>query len=140
MTTNSPSSTVFPGGKNVYGAAVGILMLGTRFPRIDGDIGNAGTWPFPVMYRVVPGASPDRVVRLQAKGLLDAFIDAGKDLIRHGADGISTNCGFLALFQDEFSAALDVPVATSSLMQVPFVERLLPPENGWASLRFPQQI
>ena len=127
MTTNSPSSTVFQGGKNVYGAAVGILMLGTRFPRIDGDIGNAGTWPFPVMYRVVPGASPDRVVRLQAKGLLDAFIDAGKDLIRHGADGISTNCGFLALFQDEFSAALDVPVATSSIMQVPFVERLLPP-------------
>ena len=43
MTTNSPSSTVFQGGKNVYGAAVGILMLGTRFPRIDGDIGNAGT-------------------------------------------------------------------------------------------------
>ena len=59
--------------------------------------------------------------------MLDAFIDAGKDLIRHRADGISTNCGFLALFQDEFSAALDVPVATSSLMKVPFVERLLPP-------------
>jgi Asp/Glu/hydantoin racemase len=59
--------------------------------------------------------------------LLDDFISAGKDLIRHGADGISTNCGFLALFQDELSAALAVPVATSSLMQVPFVERLLPP-------------
>ena len=127
MTTGSPSTTVFQGGKNVYGAAVGILMLETRFPRVDGDIGNAGTWPFPVMHRIVPGASPDRVVRLRAEGLLDDFISAGKDLIRHGADGISTNCGFLALFQDELSAALAVPVATSSLMQVPFVERLLPP-------------
>ena len=64
---------------------------------------------------------------LGRRTLLDDFISAGKDLIRHGADGISTNCGFLALFQNVLSAALAVPVATSSLMQVPFVERLLPP-------------
>jgi len=115
------------GGKSVYGAALGILMLEARFPRIPGDMGNAITWPFPVHYRVVPGASPDKVVRKEAAGLLDAFIDAGRDLVRHGADGITTNCGFLSLFQDELAAALNVPVATSSLMQVPMIERLLPP-------------
>ena len=49
------------GGKTVYGASVGILMLETRFPRIPGDIGNALTWPFPVHYRVVRGATPDNV-------------------------------------------------------------------------------
>ena len=129
MTTNSTNPTIFQGGKNVYGAAVGILMLETRFPRVFGDIGNAATWPFPVMYRVVPGASPDRVVRQRGEGLLEAFIAAGRDLVRHGADGITTNCGFLALFQDELAAALGVPVATSSLMQVPFVERLLPADK-----------
>ena len=37
------------GGKTVYGAGVGILMLDTVFPRIPGDFGNAATWPFPVM-------------------------------------------------------------------------------------------
>ncbi|WP_413835111.1 hypothetical protein [Desulfobacula sp.] len=40
------------GGKNFYGAAVGILMLETKFPRVCGDIGNGVTWPFPVLMRV----------------------------------------------------------------------------------------
>lgn len=115
------------GGKQVYGAPIGILMLEARFPRIPGDMGNALTWPFPVLYRVVPGASPDRVVRRGAAGLLDPFIEAGRDLIRQGAEAITTNCGFLALFQAELSDALQVPVATSSLMQVPMVQALLPP-------------
>jgi|GEM_PF-4308656 hypothetical protein len=101
-------------------------MLETSFPRVLGDIGNAATWRFPVMYRVVPDASPDHVVRRRGEGLLEAFISAGRDMVRHGADGITTNCGFLALFQDELATALGVPVATSSLMQVPFVERMLP--------------
>ncbi len=117
------------GGKTVYGAAVGILMLETRFPRIPGDMGNAGTWPFPVLYKVVTGASPDHVVRRGADGLADRFIDAARELVATGADGITTNCGFLALFQDQLAAAVGVPVASSSLMQVPLVQSLLPPDR-----------
>ncbi len=111
----------------MYGASVGILMLDARFPRIPGDVGNATTWPFPVLYRVVRKATPDLVVRQGAAGTLDAFIEAGRDLVRDGADGITTNCGFLSLFQQQLSEALQVPVATSSLMQVGLVNRLLPP-------------
>ncbi|MEO0622435.1 MAG: aspartate/glutamate racemase family protein [Pseudomonadota bacterium] len=108
-------------------AAVGILMLDTRFPRIPGDIGNPATWPFPTLYRRVPNASPHRVVRERAVGLVPAFIEAGRALIAEGADGITTSCGFLALAQEDLAAALKVPVATSSLLQVPLIERLLPP-------------
>lgn len=118
---------VVTGGKSVYGASVGILMPEARFPRIPGDMGNASTWPFPVHYRVVRDASPERVVTQKAAGLLDKFIDAGRDLVRHGADGITTNCGFLSIYQPELAAALDVPVATSSLMQIPLVQATLPP-------------
>jgi Asp/Glu/hydantoin racemase len=114
------------GGKAIYGAAVGILMLEARFPRIPGDVGNALTWPFPVHYKVVRGASPDLVVRRNAEGLLGAFIDAARELVSDGADGITTNCGFLALFQKELADAVDVPVLSSSLMQVATVNRLLP--------------
>lgn len=120
-------SSEVAGGKTVYGAAVGILMLDTRFPRIPGDIGNAGTWPFPVLFKVVRGASPDHVVRRQAAGLADHFIDAARQLVADGADGITTNCGFLALFQNQLAEAVGVPVASSSLMQVPMVQGLLPP-------------
>jgi Asp/Glu/hydantoin racemase len=75
----------------------------------------------------VPGASPDRVVRQRAAGLLDAFVAGAHELVRMGVDGITTNCGFLSLFQSELAAAAGVPVAASSLMQAPLIERLLPP-------------
>ena len=115
------------GGKAIYGAPLGILMLEARFPRILGDMGNGLTWNFPVLFRVVRGASPTRVVEQGATGLLDAFIEAARDLVDLGAEGITTNCGFLSLFQRELAAAVRVPVATSSLMQVPWVQATLPP-------------
>ncbi len=115
------------GGKSVYGASVGILMLEAQFPRIPGDMGHALSWDFPVQYRVVTGASPDHVVRREAEGLLPVFIDAARDLVASGVDGITTNCGFLSLFQAELAAAVQVPVATSALMQVNMVNALLPP-------------
>ncbi|HUA55804.1 MAG TPA: aspartate/glutamate racemase family protein [Candidatus Sulfotelmatobacter sp.] len=115
------------GGKAVYGARLGILMLEARFPRIPGDMGNARTWPFPVLFRVVAGASPERVVNQRAAGLMNAFLDAAADLVQQGADGITTNCGFLSLYQAEIARHVGVPVATSSLMQVPFIQSVLPP-------------
>jgi len=110
-------------------AAVGVLLLETRFPRIPGDIGNTATFPFPVLLRTVPRAAPRRIVTEGARDtdLLPAFVAAGRALVAEGADGITTSCGFLSLFQAELAAALAVPVATSSLMQVPVVERLLAP-------------
>ncbi len=121
------SGRIARGGKAIYGAPLGILMLEAKFPRIPGDMGNATTWPFPVLYRVVTGASPEKVVLKGAEGLLPDFIAAAQDLVRLGAEAITTNCGFLSLFQKELSAAVNVPVATSALMQVPWVQATLPP-------------
>jgi Asp/Glu/hydantoin racemase len=115
------------GGKAVYGAPLGILMLDARFPRIPGDMGNATTWPFPVLYRVVKGATPERVVLHGAEGLLQDFLDAAAELVDQGAEAITTNCGFLSLFQRELAAQVKVPVATSALIQVPWVQAMLPP-------------
>ncbi|MDP3548375.1 MAG: aspartate/glutamate racemase family protein [Phreatobacter sp.] len=114
------------GGKAIYGAPLGILMLEARFPRIPGDMGNGTTWPFPVLFRVVRGADPERVVLQGARGLLPDFIAAARDLVDLGAEAITTNCGFLSLFQRELAEAVNVPVATSSLMQVPWVQATLP--------------
>ncbi|PTM41769.1 aspartate/glutamate racemase family protein [Bosea sp. 124] len=128
ITIATPQSRrIARGGKAIYGAPLGILMLEARFPRILGDMGNGATWPFPVLYRVVGGASPDKVVLKGAAGLLPDFIAAAQDLVRLGAEAITTNCGFLSLFQRELAAAVGVPVATSSLMQVPWVQATLPP-------------
>ena len=101
-------------------------MLDARFPRIPGDMGNAATWPFPVLYRVVRGATPARVVLEGATGLLPEFVAAAAELVAVGAEALTTNCGFLSLFQAELAEQAGVPVLTSSLMQLPWVETTLP--------------
>ena len=114
------------GGFNQYGFTVGILMLDTRFPRIPGDMGHAATFPFPVRYHRVPGASPDLVVRHGAAGLLPAFVEGARQLEREGVGAVTTNCGFLVKYQAELAASVRVPVLTSSLLLVPLVHRMLP--------------
>jgi hypothetical protein len=114
------------GGFNQYGFTVGILMLDTRFPRIAGDMGNAGTFPFPVRYHRVAGADPDLVVRRGAEGLLPDFVAGARALEHEGVGAITTNCGFLVKYQCELAASVSIPVFTSSLLLVPLVHRMLP--------------
>ncbi len=106
---------------------LGIIKLDTRFPRPKGDIGNADSFAFPVRYAVVEGASPQRVVTERAAGLLEPFIAAGRRLIDEGALAITTTCGFLTIFQRQLASALPVPVATSALLQVPWVQTMIAP-------------
>lgn len=107
-------------------AALGILMLDTRFPRIPGDVGNKASWPFPVRFAVVPGAAPDRVVGADADPLLENFIAAGRDLVAGGCTGIATSCGFLAPQRQRLADALGVPVAASALEQAALIQQGLP--------------
>ncbi|MDD5099399.1 MAG: aspartate/glutamate racemase family protein [Syntrophales bacterium] len=105
--------------------AIGIIMLDTVFPRIPGDIGNAGTFPFPVRYKIVRGASPQRVVKEADSRLLEPFLDAARSLESGGVKAIATSCGFLALFQRELVDAVDIPVFSSSLLQVPMAQAMI---------------
>lgn len=97
---------------------LGLLMLDSHFPRPLGDIGHADTFGFAVRRRVVPGASPRRVVQERSRGLLAPFIATARALVDEGAGAIATSCGFLVLFQQELQAALPVPVWTSSLLKL----------------------
>jgi hypothetical protein len=98
---------------------LGILMLDTRFPRLAGDVGHPASWRMPVRYRVVRGASPQRVVRDGDPSLLAPFIDGARALAAEGAAAITTSCGFLLRFQAMLQAAVPVPVWTSSLLALP---------------------
>ena len=72
------------GGHTTYGHPIGILMLETRFPRLPGDIGHAETFDFPVLYDVIAGAVPDRLILERDKTLLDPFVDGARRLERAG--------------------------------------------------------
>jgi hypothetical protein len=125
---------VIHGGKPFYGYDVGIILIDNPMPRLVGDVGHAATFPFPVLYEVARGADPRRVVDRAAEGLLESFIAAARRLVDHGVRAIATGCGFLAIYQEELAAAVTVPVATSSLLQIPQVLRMLGPNQRLAVL------
>ncbi len=109
------------GGYSVYGYELGVIMLDTKFPRVIGDIGNAKTWDFPVLYKVVKNKTPDKVVLNLTYEDIAPFIEAAQELEKMGVKAITTSCGFLSLFQREIVKAVSVPVFTSALLMVPWV-------------------
>jgi hypothetical protein len=115
-------------GQSVYGADVGIILLDSKLPRPVGDVGNARTFDFPVLYEVAEGALPRHVVEEAAQGLLGNFIRTAERLLERGVRAVATSCGFLAIYQREMASALGGPVATSALLQVPLVLQLLKPD------------
>jgi aspartate/glutamate racemase len=108
-----------------YGQKVGILMLDTHFPRIPGDIGNATSFPFPVVYKTVKEANAESVVLKADPSLIKPFIEAAKELEAEGCKVVITSCGFMAKFQKEIASKLDIPVISSSLLQVRLVSSMM---------------
>ncbi|MFK8079816.1 MAG: aspartate/glutamate racemase family protein [Granulosicoccus sp.] len=113
----------------VSSGTIGVIMLDTRFPRFQGDIGNPHTWPFEVIFEVVSGASARAVVTDTATQNLQPIINAGINLQRKGVSGITTSCGFLSLFQREIAQHLEVPFLASSLAQLPWIQATLPTDK-----------
>ncbi|MGY8631877.1 aspartate/glutamate racemase family protein [Bradyrhizobium sp. 14AA] len=104
---------------------LGIIMLDIAIDRPPGDVGHPASWPFEVIFRTVPGASARKIVDGNDADLIEAFVAAGDALHAQGAIGLTTSCGFLASRQRELSARMKLPLATSSLLQLPMVERCL---------------
>jgi hypothetical protein len=102
-------------------ADIGIVMLDNRIPRPHGDAGNPASFDFPVAMAVTAGAGTRRVVEDSAAGLLPAVTATATELAGSGVSALTTCCGFLALFQRQLADSLEIPVATSSLLQVPLV-------------------
>jgi hypothetical protein len=99
---------------------LGILMLDTRFPRIEGDIGNPASFAFPVIFRTMTGIGPDDAVAAHPDRprVLAALKANAEALAAQGAVGLSTSCGFLSLYQKDLEALSPVPVATSALLLI----------------------
>jgi hypothetical protein len=115
---------------------LGVLMLDTRFARFVGDIGNPQSYAEPVLFEVVRGATVDKIVPAKAPPLIDDFVAAGERLIARGATAVTTGCGFLVLNQAELAARLSVPVATSALLLIPALMKLLPKGKRLGVLTF----
>jgi len=100
----------------------GLMQLET----MPGNSTNTASYPFPVRLVQVPGANVETVITHPSQKLLVDMIAIAKDLVeKEGIEAISTSCGFNAIFQKALAEAVDVPVFTSALLQVPFVQALV---------------
>jgi Asp/Glu/Hydantoin racemase len=102
---------------------LGIVMLDTRFPRPQGDIGHPETFAVQTHREIVRGVWPDKVVQsaasLRQARIVPGFQAVVRSLERRGARAITTSCGFLVLLQKELQSVAKVPVLTSSLLLLP---------------------
>ncbi|BHH86059.1 aspartate/glutamate racemase family protein [Desulforhopalus sp. 52FAK] len=90
-----------------------------------GNSTNPQTYPFPVLFKRVAGANYQSVLVTPDSGLIQPMVEAAEAMIAQGVRTIITSCGFNAIFQRELAAALNVPVFTSALMQIPFIRTSL---------------
>ena len=105
---------------DTYGHAIGILLLDYRGPFIPGDVGNASTYRYPVLYKLVEGLTFDLVLSGDRKAEA-LIVEAAKDLERFGVRGISSDCGFLVEHQQAVAREVKCPVFLSSLLQIPYL-------------------
>ncbi|UCE53643.1 MAG: aspartate/glutamate racemase family protein [Desulfobacterales bacterium] len=95
--------------------------------RIKGNVGNATTYDFPIRFKVLEGMPIDWWCDAEGPSLRrqEIFIEFAKQLEEEGVRGITTGCGFFAIYQKAASEALNVPLFNSPLLLVPMVSRMM---------------
>ncbi len=111
--------TLYKGGQNICGATIGVLCLESYFPKPPGHIKNPSSLPFPILYEMIDGVTVPHLLSNPTPEPLEPFLAGAQKLEREGVRAITGSCGFLALFQKELAAAVNIPVFASSLIQVP---------------------
>ena len=112
-------------GQTSYGEAIGILLLDTFCPFIQGDVGNAASYRYPVRFKRIDGLTVERIFTHDA-GFVAKMIAGSQELEREGVKAITGDCGFMAIYQQEVKSAVGIPVFLSSLLQIPFIAATLP--------------
>ena len=117
-------------GRLVYGPTIGILQLPANIPMIPGDMGNATTFDFPVLYEELVGVDPFWILADKVHPIaLEKMIEAAKKLETQGVRCIIGNCGFFANYQPQVAEAISVPFFSGSLMQLPMLLSSLPADK-----------
>lgn len=109
----------------VAGFSVGVLTLDTTHALELGNVQNAATFGFPVVYAIVRNVSIPSLLRGDAsagKPILEAIAE----LEARDVSIIVGACGSFVHFQAEAARAARVPVFLSIMLEVPFLLRGLP--------------
>ncbi len=115
-------------GRSFSGAPIGILLVEADYAMLPGNVANASSYDFPVLYHVLKGVTFERIAAADPS-VLDVLIVGGQALIANGVRAVVSACGSFANYQRSASAALSVPTYLSSMLQVPWIQAALQPKQ-----------
>ena len=114
-------------GRNISGVTIGLVQFRANLPMMPGNMGNATTFDFPMLYREM---NCDNVLDVMAttpvQNFTDGVVEAAKWLELQGVSAIMGNCGFFGHYQKVVQARIDTPFFSSSLMMLPMIVRSMP--------------
>lgn len=96
----------------------GLLQL----EALVGNSTNPASYDYAVRFHRVKGANVKTILENPDPAVLRTMIADAQMMVNEGVKAISTSCGFNAIFQRELAMAVNVPVFTSSLLQVPLLK------------------
>lgn len=111
-----------------YGQAIGILLIEGQVPLIPGDVGNASSYDYPVIFRTVPGLTRADCLR-GAPEKAPAVVETARALEAQGVRAIAGGDGAMLLYQGVVREAVRIPACLSSLLQLPAVAQGLDPKR-----------
>jgi len=127
--TQQPDQKLTPQqGRSFAGAAIGILLVEADYAMLPGNVANASTYDFPVLYQVLEGVTFKKIA-VADPAVLDVLIKGGQTLIDSGVRAVVSARGSFANYQRAAAAALTVPTYLSSMLQVPWIQAALQPKQ-----------
>lgn len=121
-------------------APLGIMTTNVEggLHRPPGDVLNDKSYDFPIISEIVTCATPENVVKSSrfTDEDIQGYVDTANKLVKRGAIGLITTCGFMAQLQNRIRDKVSVPIASSSLLQIPFVMSTLPSGSHIGVLTF----
>jgi hypothetical protein len=114
-------------GRNISGVTIGLIQFRANLPMIPGNMGNATTFDFPMLYReMVADNVLDVMATTPVPQFTDACVEAAKWLELQGVRAIMGNCGFFGHYQIAVQERINTPFFSSSLMMLPMMVRSMP--------------
>jgi Asp/Glu/hydantoin racemase len=123
---NDDVEVMMPKGQNIAGYSVGIMYIDDIwYPLMPGNVVNACTYDFPVRMMAVPNLNNQRLFDADPT-IANDLIDVARHMVeKEGCRAICSACGFFGNFHAQVADAVDVPVALSSMVQIPWIRSTL---------------
>lgn len=125
MSESVPATIHARPGVVANGYPIGMLCAQWNVPFVPGDLNHAATFEFPMRYVEVPGLIGADILRGDGEKFTELIVTAAKNLEAEGVRAITSNCGFMAVYQEVVAASVNVPVLLSSLLQLNLVTRMI---------------